>query len=175
MSLKARIRGLEADMRWLRTEGTFRQIQAMIKTNEMKQEIADRIARDPAAAARWAEAGFSLKLPPPQVPVVKAPPPPAPAPPVLPANARGLPRANRDAPLRDAPQGEVVRVEPPLKPPPEPPDPPEPPPFNYDPPEHMQIRPVSWRPRGAADYDDDYDDGPVEGRCLVDYDPLEDA
>lgn len=41
------------------------------------------------------------------------------------------------------------------------------PPFNYDPPEHMQIRPVRWGTPRQEPYDN-------EGKCLVDYDPLAD-
>lgn len=47
----------------------------------------------------------------------------------------------------------------------------EPPPSRpfYDPPEHMQIRPVQWRERRSDDYEDD-----GRGTVLVDYDPLAD-
>jgi hypothetical protein len=42
----------------------------------------------------------------------------------------------------------------------------------HDIPEHMQIRPVTWRPRGPQD-DDDWEDGGCDyGQCLTEYDPL---
>ena len=59
-------------------------------------------------------------------------------------------------------------------------EPPEPTWETHDIPEHMQIRPTAWRRRGPQDDNDDAneegdDDGPGEGQCLTDYDPLADA
>ena len=74
----------------------------------------------------------------------------------------------RTARLRRAPRdedGNAATAQPPTEP--------LVPPFVYDPPEHMQIRPVTWRLRTAEDdLDDDDDDvlGPYQ--VATEYDPL---
>jgi len=171
VSLKARLRRLEAGVNWLETAGMFIRVMNLIQTSEMKQAIADCIASDPAFAARWKETGFGLELPPPKVPVVKPVPEPRPASPPEPAQPPAEERSEGAPPEKREPAPREL----PVVPPPElPVEPPIEPPFNYDPPKHMQIRPVTWRPREADDCDWD-DDSSMMGRCLVDYDPLADA
>ena len=214
MSLKGSLRRLSRDVEWLENEGTFRHLEILVEMIEMKQQIADNLARDKEKAAEFERAGLlrTLNLPPPSwaqrpasrpepilrdaalqaapqdegVRVASAAPSPMPPEPTKPhpeepSEARRLegsepaPRLQpilRDAPLRGAPQDEVVRVATPPSPP-NPRPPPEPElvqPFTYDPPPEMQIRPVTWRRRDARDYDDDPDD--MYGKCIVDYDPL---
>jgi hypothetical protein len=168
MSLKAQIRAARREMRWLWTEGLPREIETRFAIVDMLQKISDRVACDPAAAARWAEAGIGVTLPPPRVS----------APPVWPLPVRELHRyADRDAPQCAAAREEkpdVVSLPPQSAPEPAPePAPVIAPPPNYDPPEHMQIRPVWWRQRGPEDYAEDEAEDWV-GRCKVDYDPLAD-
>jgi len=165
MSLKAQIRAARREMRWLWTEGLPREIETRFAIVDMLQKISDRVACDPAAAARWAESGTSVTLPPPRVPAL----------PVQPLPAHELYRhADRDAPRGEAAREEkpdVVSLPSQSTPEPAPEPAPEPSPVikppNYDPPEHMQIRPVWWRQRGPEDYAEDW-----VGRCKVDYDPL---
>ncbi len=162
MSHRATLRQLKTEMRWLWREGLPREIETRLRIVDMLQQISDRVARDPAAAARWAATGRSVPLPPPRV---------APPPALL---------VRRDVPPRDAPQDQVKKVEPP---PPHPEEPREarrlegcePAPPNYDPPEHMQIRPVTWRLRGPQDWPDDckHDSEDWVGRCKTEYDPLD--
>lgn len=81
----------------------------------------------------------------------------------------------RETARREAVEQEKRRREPPPVPPQPPPvveslpvEAPVEQPFCYDPPEHMQIRPVSWGRREVEPYDGG-------GMCLVDYDPLADV
>jgi hypothetical protein len=80
MSLKGPLRRLSKDVEWLENEGTARRIEIMMKIVEMKQDIADNLARDKEKAAEFARAGLlrTLNLPPPSW--AKRPAPPAPAP-----------------------------------------------------------------------------------------------
>lgn len=195
MSLKARLRKVEAGVRWLETEGIFRKIELQWKLLQKKQEIADTLARDPAAAARWRELGIDDGLPPPSVPVLRLPPTPEPAPAQphpekvwKPRRLEGWEHAPRPEPTLDAlraPEDEGVRggpapeaAQPHLEEPhevrrlegsepaPEPGQPTSPP--SPD----MEIRPTRWRPRGPQDYADDA--GPPYFRCLTEYDVLPD-
>ena len=170
MSIRTRLKRLRTEVDWLGENGELRLLEMEWKLLQMKEQIS---ARDPARARRL---GF--------LPEPAKPPQPAPRPLPIP----------RDAPLRSAPQEEVVRVESfvggagRVGPPPTPAQPhpeerparprlegsePAPPlvqPFTYDPPPEMQIRPVTWRRRGPQDYEDEGED--MYGRCIVDYDPL---
>ena len=153
MSLKGRLRRLDAGVRWLETEGVFIRWQLRMKLAQMTQAIADHRAR------------------------VKALPPRVRAP-IL-----------RDAPLRSAPQDEVVRVQ--AKPHPEE-RPARPRPGAFErlrskrpegcesalpgqpvapPSPDMEIRPTHWRPHGAQDYGEEERPG-TNGRCITEYDPL---
>jgi hypothetical protein len=190
VSLKGRVRGLDAGVHWLETEGKFRRIRNMVKLQEMAQKFADRVAAAPAHAAKVKKdapiffaymSRLSAGLSPP------APPPPAEsdaAPPVRPIL--------RDAAVPAAPQDEV-------SPEPAPPHPEErraaarlegcdpapppaptraPPPIMPGqpaerPPPDMQIRPVHWRPREAQDYYEEDVPG-TNGHCITEYDPLRD-
>ncbi len=153
--LRRRVLALDRRVRWLETEGALINIEAMFKVLEMKQEIADRIATDPVAAAKWVEAGYEIGLPPPRVkPRPPLPPPLPPPPPPRP------PEPPREQPPTAAPP--VAAAPPPAPAPRPPPESPAPTWQPYDPPEHMQIRPVRWRLRGAEDYLDDDDDPPED-------------
>lgn len=88
MSLKSQLRRLDAGVRWLETEGRHRRVATMMKTLERMQEIADRVASDPAFAVRWKKDFSYIPLPPPTVtapPVVVPLPPPPLLPPPPPA------------------------------------------------------------------------------------------
>src|SRR5205823_6618744 len=101
--------------------------------------------------------------PPPPAPVVRSPPPP-PAPAQPPRDERV-----RDSSFADATFATMVRVPPSSWPPPPPPVEWE----THDIPEHMQVRPVTWRKRGPQDGDGWEDGGRGDGQCLTDYDPIE--
>jgi len=172
VSIRTRLKRLEAQVDWLDENGELLMLEMQWKLIQLKEQI---YARDPALSRR-------LGLIPPDkqkleeqramAPPSLAPPQPAqPHPEERPARPRlegsePAPRSEpilRDASLRSAPQDEEVRVEPP-------PEPERVQPFTYDPPPEMQIRPVTWRRRGPQDYEDDEDD--MYGKCIVDYDPL---
>ena len=158
-ALRRRVLALDRQVRWLETEGALINIELRFKILEKKQEIADRLATDPAAAAIWESAGCMADLPPPRVKPRPPLPPPLPLPP----------------PAPEPPREQPVAAVPPPVPAPRPP-PPEPPAVRtYDPPEHMQIRPVRWCLRDATDYfDDDVDDNDTP-EDDDDYDPFADA
>ena len=187
MSLKARIARLEREVDWLRYEGWVRSLELRMKLMQqmtaLESHKAAQKAKEKAPRPRLSAGRARL-----QSRVSSgadgsrhrsgAPPAPEAPRPEEPREARRLegPGAGatlapslRDASLRDAPQGEVVVG------PERPPPPPVEPPFVYDPPEHMQIRPVTWRLRTAEDdWDDDDDDlGPYQ--VLTEYDPLDDS
>ena len=52
MSQKGRLRRLESGVCWLETEGRYRRIVNLMKINEMAEKFADRVAADPAHAAK---------------------------------------------------------------------------------------------------------------------------
>jgi hypothetical protein len=113
VSLKSRLRRLDAGVRWLETEGVLIRWQLMMKLVQRVQDIADHMAGDPEFAAQWKKNVPSLPLPKPRV---KVPP-------------RVRPML-RDAAVPAAPQDEGVHVAPPapLPPPSQPPPRPPPPP-----------------------------------------------
>ena len=188
MSLKGQLRGLDAGVHWLETEGRFHRVRNAIKVEEMARKFADHVAADPAHAAKVKKddpfffaymSRLSAGLRPPAPP---SPPPAEPeaAPPVRPIL--------RDAAVPAAPQDEV-------SPEPAPPHPEErrvaarlegcdsaPPPARRimpgqpvaPPPPDMQIRPVQWRPREAQDYYEEEDVPGTNGHCITEYDPLRD-
>jgi hypothetical protein len=166
VSLKGRLRGLDAGVRWLETEGRYRRIKNMVKLLEMAEVIADRTAADPALAARW-DRDF------PSVPVSwfrriagRPPLPPPPPPPVV------VPQA--PPPKVESPPP-VVQAPPPPRPPPRPPPVPEPLPGQpvAPPASDRAIRLVHWRKREAYDYDEEERPG-TNGRCITEYDVLRD-
>ena len=165
MALLARLRRIEAGIEWLGTDGMRRVVRSHFRFLETKGHIEAHLAREPGNV--WARAlapAFGVELPPlpkppTPTPVVKPPPAPPPALPPEPPRQQALP----PAPV-------VVAPSPPPKPPPKP----EPPPETHDIPEHMQIRPVTWRQRGPRDVDDWEDGGHDYSQCLTDYDPLAD-
>ena len=160
MRLKARLKRLAADVHWLKFDGALNVVEKQMRLLEVMRAVE-------AARQRQAEAA---KKPPRHHPK-SAPPHPEervarlegcePAP--------SLEPTLRDAPLRDAPQGEVVRSAP-AKPPDPPPVQSLPEPFVPNVPEHMLVRPVQWRIRGPDDYD--WEEPGTNGRCLTEYDPL---
>ena len=174
MSLKGRLRRLDAGVRWLETEGAFIVIEARIKYVEMTQDIADRAVADPVVATEWKRIFPSVPLPPPRVSVRPPAPKPiiAPRPVVVPPLPEGEQRLPVAAPA-PAPSA-VIEARLPPPPPPRPPDPPAPMPgMPVSPPSpDMEIRPVHWRQRGPQD---DYgDDDATYGRCITEYDVLRD-
>ncbi len=190
MSQKGRLRRLERGVEWLETEGRFRRIELMFKILDMKQEIADRLAVDPAAAAQWKKdyPDFPCELPPPgphlrpraPEPDVRPPPPKVEPPPPVPSPvsppvpspeiaAQPLPVIVAETPppppasvdvFPSVPSPEIAPWPPPVAPP-------HPPPSSPD----LEYRPVHWRKRG--EWDDDEEDRPgTNGRCITEYDPL---
>ncbi len=152
MSLKSDLRRQRADVEWLKQRAR-RRAESRLNIIEIRKEIARRDRAEKARANR-----------------------PAP-------QAKPTPQTKPVPPAKSAPPA----VSPPTGAPPQPPQqsPAQPPtgsppvqPFNGQPfyderPEHLQIRPVHWRQRGPQDYD--YEEKPgTNGRCIVDYDPLED-
>ena len=169
MSLKARIGRLEREVHWLKYEGWVRSLEMRMKLMETMTALA-------AHKAAQKEKAAAEKAPRPRLSAGHAPPAADPSRPEEPRDARRLegPATEmvlvptlRDASLRDAPRGEVVVGSEGVA------SPPVEPPFVYDPPEHMQIRPVTWRLRTAEDdWEDDDDDvlGPYQ--VATEYDPL---
>jgi hypothetical protein len=151
VSLKARIRGLEAKVEWLEQWGELRKIELQFKLQQKKREIADRLAANPKAAALFAAAGITSIRPTPR----PAPPPP---PPPLPPPRPPPPLSPVESPsaLRAPPPARAEIVQPP----------PKTEAWTHDPPEHLQIEKVTWRRCGAQD---DLDDDDEEDEY---YDPL---
>jgi hypothetical protein len=161
MSLKARIRGLEAKVEWLERWGELRKVEQALKYRESVKKIVDYLTANPKAAERLG-VGDLVRAQPGHLDLADA-----------------IARARAQAAAADA--AERATTGPPKPPPPKPP-PPEPSPENpvppppalppkaeawtHDPPEHMQIEKVTWRMRGPQD---DLDDEEEE------YDVLRDA
>jgi hypothetical protein len=171
MALMERLRRVEAGIEWLETEGQFRLLGTKIKLLKWKERVEAELRRDPGhAGARQIAPYVGVALPP-------LPQPPRPAPVVRPPPAPPAPPEPQRAPVV------VAAPAPPMPLPPEP-EPPAEKWETHDIPEHMQIRPVTWRRRGLQDVDDlqdgseDGSDGgsdagrPGSGQCLTDYDPL---
>ena len=150
MSLKARLKRLEAQVEWLEFDGMLRMCELKLELIDKKRQIADHLAANPEAAALFAAAGITSIRPTPR------PPAPSPAPPLPPARP---------------PSYELLRPPPP--PPAPPPPPPELPPkaevWTHDPREHMRIEKVTWRVRTPQD---DFDDDEEDEREDDYYDPL---
>ena len=136
MSLKSRLRRLEAGVRWLETEGAILAQEWKLKLLDTLQRLSDHTADDPSYREGWNKRLPLVQLPPPRV-KPRAPPMPKPAPVVAPVVA----------PVRtDAPSP------PPSTPKPSPPPAPRPAPvggFHVEP--AMEIAPVFWRKPGERD------------------------
>ncbi len=155
MSLKSDLQRLGAEGQGLK-ERARRKEEWRLRLIERDKEIA---RRDRADRARARRAARRAKAAPPAKPLPQAKPaPPAkPLPPVEPAPLPVLPPPRESPPV--PPGAPVVQPFDPQAP-------------TGDPPEHMQIRPVSWRPRWQPDLDDERPG--TNGRCIIDYDPLAD-
>jgi hypothetical protein len=154
VSLKGRIRGLEARIEWLETRGELRKIELQFKLQQKKREIADRLAANPKAAALFAAAGITSIRPTPR--------PPPPSPPPLPPPPQLSPMEPPAALRAPPPAGEeIVR-------PPTPAPSPKAEALTHDPPEHLRIEKVTWRMRGPQDDLDDEEEDEY-------YDPLRQA
>ena len=185
MSLKARLKRLEAQVKWLEFDGMLRLCELKLELLDKKRQIADHLAANPEAAALFAAVGITSIRPTPRplspVNLVKEISSPA---------GRGGPQGRRGtrslntniatvmktespsalrAPPPAGEESRVVRPSPPERPPPE--SPPKTEAWTHDPPEHMQIEKVTWRMRTSQDDLDDDDDGDDEEYC----DPLRDA
>jgi len=170
MSLKARLKRLEAQVEWLEFDGMLRACELRLELIDKMRQIADHLAANPEAA------GITPIRPTPrplsQVDLVEEIPSPA---------GGGARRAEGDSvsqhedryrddyrvPLRPCgpppPAGEeVVRPSPPALPP-------KVEVWTHDPPKHMQIEKVIWRMRTLQD---DLDDGEDDEREDDYYDPL---
>jgi len=195
VSQKGRLRRLDAGVRWLETEGLYRRLKNMIKMLEMLQQLADRMAIDPAFAAKWTKdyPSFPWVLPPPSAHLRPRPPDPVVASPPIPVSSPPLPLPESEAPLVPEERPASVPPRPPREPEPAAPKPVEPPPVEPPPVEprpvepqpvevmpgqpvsppspDMEIRPVRWRAREARDDDDRPG---TNGKCITEYDPLAD-
>jgi hypothetical protein len=184
--LKGRLRGLDAGVRWLETEGRYRRIVNMMKILEMAQKFADRVAADPVHAAKVKKdapiffaymSRVSAGLRPPAPP--SPPPEPEAAPPVRPIlRDAAVPAAPQDEESTDRSANTDLTLEG-SEPAPPPPPTPAPRPVMpgqpvAPPPPDMQIRPVQWRPREAQDYYEEEDVPGTNGHCITEYDPLRD-
>jgi hypothetical protein len=175
VSLKGRLRRLDAGVRWLETEGDFLRFKGWVEYLEKVQEIADRAAVDPEFAAKW-ERDFSyVPLPPPRVGVRPPARKPivAPRPVVVPP----LPEGEQRLPVAAPAPAAVIEAPLPLPRPPPVMSAPMPGMPVSPPSPDMEIRPVRWRERGPQDYYDDAAEEEVDGtngRCLTEYDVLRD-
>jgi hypothetical protein len=80
MSLKARLKRLEAAVEWLEFDGMLRACELKFEILDRKREIAERYP-DFAVARGWIAAPPKPSPPPPQVQAPPRPPPPEPLPP----------------------------------------------------------------------------------------------
>ena len=139
MSLKARLRSLEARVEWLERCGELRKVEQALKYRQSVAQVVDRLTANPKVAARF---GIT-DLPRGRLPLADA-------------------IAAGRAAINDAAVAAAPRHPPPERPPPELPPPPSPPKteaWSHDPPEHLQIEKVTWRRRGPQDdLDDDEED-----------------
>lgn len=174
MSLKARLRRLEAEVAWLGSEGEARLMETKMRILDLRAAIASR-RPDLARRHGWEEAPRSVPAATVDAASGSAAPAPAPAPveappvssaPVVPIEraiaprVEGGDRAPATGPPRDRASGPLPEpaglplpgvVSAPLpEPPPAPPELPPEPWHAPDIPEHMQIRPVFWRASSSA-------------------------
>ena len=147
MSLKSRLRRLDAGVHWLETKGVARRKWLATIRRAFARRGADdrgmaagRKKSVPSSAPNPIVAAGTLPpkvvaLPPPRTPpVIEARPPPRP-PDAVPQTIPGQPVAR--------------------------------------PPPDMEIRPTRWRARTAQDYDEEERQG-TNGRCITEYDVLRD-
>jgi hypothetical protein len=151
MSLKARIRGLEAKVEWLERWGELRKVDRALKYRQSVKKIVDYLTANPKAAERLG-VGDLVRAQPGHLDLADA-----------------IARARAQAAAADAAAyaAERATTGPPKPSPPEPPPPDSPsekppsalPPkveaWTHDPPEHLQIEKVTWRMRGPQDELDD--------------------
>ena len=146
MSLKARLRSLEAKVDWLERCGELRQVEQALKYRQSVAQVVDQLTANPKVAARF---GIT-DLPRGRLPLADA---------IAAGRAAVVDAAVLAAPRHPPPP-------PPERPPPD--SPPEKPvaapspkmkAWTHDPPEHPQIEKVTWRRRGPQDdLDDDEED-----------------
>jgi hypothetical protein len=129
MSLKARLKRLEAEVEWLGIWGALRVAELKFELPEKKKEIGDFLADHPEKAAYLASIGVTCVKPTPRPPPRPSPPPVSASPPEPAAVEPLPPPASMLALLGEA--------RPAPEPPPQAPE-------AHDVPEHMQIRPVRW-------------------------------
>ena len=144
MSLKARLKRLEAAAKWLRYEGHVLLYERQYEVLALRQRYDRAVERKERMDALAAERARSLAEAEARQEAVYA------------AQCAGSPAP----PAVSQPQITAVALSPGPEPPPLPPE-------AQDIPEHMQIRPVHWRFRGPDDWDDE--DVPS---VLHEYDPL---
>jgi hypothetical protein len=127
MSLKARLKRLEAQVEWLEFDGMLRVCELKLELIDKKRQIADHLAANPEAAALFAAAGITSIRPTPR------PSPPPPPRQVLPPPASPEP----PPPLESVPPAETI---------------PQP---VRETPGHMQLSPVTRRLRDSPGNRDD--------------------
>ena len=145
MSLKARLRGLEAKVDWLERYGELRKVEQALKYRQSVKQVVDRLTANPQAAARLGVADM----------VGTRPGRGAASLADMIARRRAAVATSTGPPLEKPPE------KPPEKPaaaPSPPPSPPKTETWTHDPPEHLQIEKVTWRRRGPEDDLDDDDD-----------------
>ena len=142
---------LKGRLKRLEREVHWLKYEGWLRSLEMQMKLLEQMA-----ALEKHKAALKAKADRPPPPTSPAPAPAPPSPPPAPVKA---PLVEAPPPC-PTPEAEPVVV-----------------PFVYDPPEHMQIRPVTWRIRGPDDeddWDDDDDDlGPYQ--TVTEYDPLDDS
>ena len=151
MSLKARLRSLEAKVEWLERWGELRKVESALKYRQSTRQIVDQLEANPKAAARLGVADMVGTRPGRSAGRTLAD--------VIADGRARAARADAAVPAATGPPLE----KPPKKPAAAPSPPPSPLPMSspkteawtHDPPEHMQIEKVTWRRRGPEDDLDD--------------------
>ena len=164
MSLKARIRSLEAKVEWLERWGELRQVDKALKYRQSVKQIVDFLEANPTAAARLGVADLTRVRPGrPDLADVLARARAAQADADVPAPPRPPPPPPPELPPPDSPPEKPATAPPPASPP-------KTEAWTHDPPEHLQIEKVTWRMRGPQDDLDDDDEQEDDY-----YDPLRNA
>ena len=151
MSLKARLRSLEAKVDWLERYGELRKVEQALKYRQSVKQVVDRLTANPTVAARFGITDLPrgrLALAD-AIAAGRA----AQAAAAVPAAPRHPPPPPPERPPPDSPPEEPVAASSP------PASSPKTEAWTHDPPEHMQIEKVTWGRRGPQDdLDDDEED-----------------
>jgi hypothetical protein len=143
MSLKARLRSLEAKVDWLERYGELRKVEQALEYRQSVKEVVDRLTANPTAAARFGitdlprgRLALADAVAAGRAAVVDA---------AVPAAPRQRPPTPPERPPPDSPPEKPVAAPSPHT------SSPKTEAWTHDPPEHMQIAKVTWRRRGPQD------------------------